>query len=62
MDKVDYCWAKALECTKHAEDTTDDEVREFFYRLREAWIRAADHQEAFAGTPAIPVSESVARA
>jgi hypothetical protein len=31
MDKVEYCWAKALECTKHAEDTTDDEVREFFY-------------------------------
>jgi hypothetical protein len=62
MDKVEYCWAKALECTKHAEDTTDDEVREFFYRLREAWIRAADHQEVFAGAPTIPVSESAARA
>ena len=42
---VEYCWSKALEFTRRAEETTDDEVRTFFYRLRESWIRAANHQE-----------------
>ena len=29
---VDYCWRKAAEYTQRAEETTDDEVRVFFYR------------------------------
>jgi hypothetical protein len=67
MDKtLDYCWSKALEFTKRAEETTDDEVREFFYRLRDAWIRAANHQEVFAGPegilPAFPASDVRVRA
>ena len=47
--KVDYCWAKALEYTRRAEETTDSEVRVFFYRMRDSWIRAANHQEALEG-------------
>jgi hypothetical protein len=45
--KIDYCWAKALEYTRRAEETTDNEVREFFYRLRDSWVRAANRQDAF---------------
>jgi hypothetical protein len=50
MDKkVDYCWAKAVEYTKRAEDASDGEVREFFYRLRDSWVRAANRAEASEG-------------
>jgi len=40
--KLDYCGAKALEYTRRAEETTDKEVREFLYRLRDIWIIAAN--------------------
>jgi hypothetical protein len=46
--KIDYCWAKALEYTRRAEEATDDEVRDFFYRLRDTWVRAANRQDAIA--------------
>ena len=42
---VDYCWRKAAEYTQRAEETTDNEVRVFFYRLRDAWISAANRNE-----------------
>ena len=42
---VDYCWRKAAEYTQRAEETTNDEVRVFFYRLRDAWISAANRNE-----------------
>ena len=42
---IDYCWRKAAEYTQRAEDTTDDEVRLFFYRLRDAWIAAGNRNE-----------------
>ena len=45
MSHVDYCWRKAAEYTQRAEETTDDEVRVFFYRLRDAWISAANRNE-----------------
>jgi hypothetical protein len=38
-------WAKALECAERAEQTADPEVRQLFCRLRDSWIRAANHQE-----------------
>jgi hypothetical protein len=44
--RTDYCWRKAAEFARRAEETTDNEVRDFFYRLRDSWIRAANHQEA----------------
>ena len=42
---IDYCWRKAAEYTQRAEDTTDEEVRVFFYRLRDAWIAAGNRNE-----------------
>ena len=45
LNHVDYCWRKAAEYTQRAEETTDDEVRVFFYRLRDAWISAANRNE-----------------
>ena len=49
--KVDYCWAKAIEYTNRAEQATDDEVREFFYRLRDSWIKAANRAEVAPDSP-----------
>jgi hypothetical protein len=45
MAKLDYFWRKAAEYTQRAEETTDEEVRVFFYRLRDAWIAAANRNE-----------------
>jgi hypothetical protein len=45
MGHVDYCWRKAAEYTQRAEETTDDQVRVFFYRLRDTWISAANRNE-----------------
>ena len=45
-NKAEYCWTKAVEYTRRAEDASDEEVREFFYRLRDSWIKAANRAEA----------------
>ncbi|TMJ32174.1 MAG: hypothetical protein E6G96_06545 [Alphaproteobacteria bacterium] len=45
MATADYFWRKAAEYTHRAEETNDDEVRAFFYRLRDAWISAANRNE-----------------
>jgi hypothetical protein len=45
MAKLDYFWRKAAEYTQRAEETTDEEVRVFFYRLRDAWIATANRNE-----------------
>ena len=45
MAKLDYFWRRAAEYTQRAEETTDEEVRIFFYRLRDAWIAAANRNE-----------------
>jgi hypothetical protein len=42
---IDYCWRKAAEYTQRAEDAADEEVRLFFYRLRDAWIAAGNRNE-----------------
>jgi hypothetical protein len=46
---VDYCWARAAEFTRRAEETTDAETRKFFYCVRDSWIRTANHQEILSG-------------
>ena len=52
---LDQYWAKALEYEERAEESTDGDVREFFRRLRDSWIRAANHQEILHGAEiAIP--------
>jgi hypothetical protein len=43
--KMDYCWSKAAEYTKRAEETSDEQVREFLYRLRDSWMMAANRNE-----------------
>jgi len=45
MPNTDYFWRKAAEYTQRAEETTDEEVRIFFHRLRDAWIAAANRNE-----------------
>jgi hypothetical protein len=50
----DYFWRKATEYTRRAaEETTDEELRTFFYGLRDAWIAAANRAEMIEGL--IPV-------
>jgi hypothetical protein len=43
--KLDFCWSKAAEFTRRAEEATDQEVREFLYRIRDNWVRAAGREE-----------------
>jgi hypothetical protein len=45
MANIDYCWRKAAEYMQRAEETTDEQVRTFFYRLRDSWIAAANRNE-----------------
>jgi hypothetical protein len=46
----DYFWRKATEYTQRAaEDTADEELRTFFYGLRDAWIAAANRAEMIEG-------------
>ena len=45
MANIDYFWRKATQYTQRAEATTDEELRTFFCRLRDAWIAAANRAE-----------------
>jgi hypothetical protein len=54
LASADYCWAKALEFTRRAEDATDDGVRDYFYRLRDVWVKAANDQGLLDGRQAPP--------
>ena len=46
----DYFWRKATEYTQRAAaETTDEELRTFFYGLRDAWIAAANRAEMIEG-------------
>ena len=45
----DYFWRKATQYTQRAEETTDEELRTFFCRLRDAWIAAANRAEMIEG-------------
>jgi hypothetical protein len=49
MVNADYFWHKATEYTQRAEVTTDEELRTFFCRLRDAWIAAANRAEMISG-------------
>ena len=49
MVNADYFWHKATEYTQRAEATTDEELRTFFCRLRDAWIAAANRAEMIEG-------------
>jgi hypothetical protein len=45
MANIDDFWRKAVEFTQGAEETTDEEVRIFFYCLRDSWIAADNRAE-----------------
>ena len=50
MANIDYFWRKATEYTQRAaKETTDEELRTFFSRLRDAWIAAANRAEMIEG-------------
>jgi hypothetical protein len=49
MAQPNYFWRKATEYTQRVEETTDEELRTFFYRLRDAWIAAANRAEMIEG-------------
>jgi hypothetical protein len=42
MDRqTSYCHRIALECGRRAEKSTDEDVRQFLYRMRDNWLRVA---------------------
>ena len=49
MAQPNYFWRKATEYTQRVEETTDEELRTFFSRLRDAWIAAANRAEMIEG-------------
>jgi hypothetical protein len=36
-----FCQRIAAECEQRARESTDDEVREFLFRMRDNWLRVA---------------------
>ena len=44
-DEVERAWCKARDCAAWAEDSADPNIREFFIRLRDSWISAANRAE-----------------
>jgi hypothetical protein len=47
-----YCRSKVAEYTRRAEETSDRQVREFLYLMRDNWIAAAKDHEKVAGAKA----------
>jgi hypothetical protein len=43
--KDDYCWRRAEDYARRAQEATDEDVREFFHRLRDNWISLANRNE-----------------
>jgi hypothetical protein len=39
--RTSYCHRLALECGRRAEESADEDVREFLYRMRDNWLRVA---------------------
>jgi hypothetical protein len=57
MDRtMEYCWRMAKEYTRRAEETTDKETQQFFYRTRDNLIRVATQQEVTAAIENAPKS------
>ena len=48
QDEIERAWRKAADCAARAEDAADPNIREFFIRLRDSWIRAANRAEIIA--------------
>ena len=41
-DRADDAWEKAAACERHAQATSDSNLKAVFLRLRQSWIRAAN--------------------
>jgi len=48
-DEIERAWRKAADCAERAQEATDPNTREFFIRLRDSWIGAANRAEFIAG-------------
>jgi hypothetical protein len=46
MQQKTFCERIAAEYEQRAEETTDEEVREFFRRMRENWLKVASGLDA----------------
>ena len=41
-DRADDAWEKAAACERHAQATSDSNLKAMFLRLRQSWIRAGN--------------------
>jgi hypothetical protein len=48
-DEIERAWQKAADCAARTRRATDPSTREFFIRLRDSWIGAANRAEFIAG-------------
>src|SRR6516164_6803710 len=44
-NEIEHAWQKAADCAARAQDASDPNIREFFIRLRDSWIGAANRAE-----------------
>jgi len=47
--QIERAWQRAADCGACAEEAADEHTREFFIRLRDSWIGAANRYEFLAG-------------
>jgi hypothetical protein len=43
--KPDFCWSKAAEYARRAEDSEDQVLRAYFSRIRDSWVRLANREQ-----------------
>jgi hypothetical protein len=48
-NEIEHAWQKAANCAARAQDASDPNIRDFFIRLRDSWIGAANRAEFIAG-------------
>src|SRR5262249_40946314 len=44
-NEIEHAWQKAADCAARAQGASDPNIREFFIRLRDSWIGAANRAE-----------------
>jgi hypothetical protein len=56
--QIDYCARVAAECARRADETNENEEREFLYRMRDNWLRVASGLQSVGDGQAARISQS----
>jgi hypothetical protein len=53
-EQMDYCQRLAAQCQQRAQESTDADVREYFRRMQQNWLRVSAGLEAAKASPSSP--------